>query len=302
MDVKKRLKNLLETAKLYRSQGLLFEAKGKYEDAAALIQEAGLIKDGQNLTDIISKKISGVKKAIERIEKQPTLPEVSEENQDVIKELFSDTTGKDKDAAVLEGAITLAKFGQFDRALKDLNELLKSAPARMNAAKNILRCHMARTSIEDAVVQFQKWQSSDIFTNSQLITIRLFLEVFRFDNFKENISMQLKNPADVEKLEIINGKIPDICSMIITLIEGPLKGVTFVLDVRFQIGNVITLFIEDHKEELLESFEVGKNLDNLQFNTTIAIFKGKGIVAEKIRIDSGARQGDYRIDIQVISS
>lgn len=302
MDVKKRLKNLLETAKLYRSQGLLFEAKGKYEDAAALIQETGLIKDGQNLTDIISKKISGVKKDIERIEKQPTLPEVSEKNQDVIKELFSDTTGKDKDTAVLEGAITLAKFGQFDRALKDLNELLKSAPARMNAAKNILRCHMARTSIEDAVVQFQKWQSSDIFTNSQLITIRLFLEVFRFDNFKENISMQLKNPADVEKLEITNGKIPDICSMIITLIEGPLKGVTFVLDVRFQIGNVITLFIEDHKEELLESFEVGKNLDNLQFNTTIAIFKGKGVVAEKIRIDSGARQGDYRIDIQVTSS
>ena len=302
MDIKKRLKNLLETAKLYRSQGLLFEAKGKYEDALTLIQETGLIKDGQNLIDIISKKISGVKKDIEKIEKQPTLPEVSEKDQDVIKELFSDTTGKDKDAAVLEGAITLAKFGQFDRALKDLNELLKNDSVRMNAAKNILRCHMARTSIEDAVVQFQKWQSSDIFTKGQLITIRLFLEVFRFDNFKENISMQLKNPADVEKLEITNGKIPDICSMIITLVKGPLKGVTFVLDVRFQIRNVITLFIEEHKEELLESFEVGKNLDNLQFNTTIAIFKGKGIVAEKIRIDSGTRQGDYRIDIQVISS
>lgn len=302
MDVKKRLKNLLETAKLYRSQGLLFEAKGKYEDAAALIQETGLIKDGQNLIDIISKKISGVKEDIERIEKQPTLPEVSEKDQDVIKELFSDATGKDKDAAALEGAITLAKFGQFDRALKDLNELLKSATDRMNVAKNILRCHMARTSIEDAVVQFQEWQSSDIFTESQLITIRLFLEVFRFDNFKENISLQLKNPADVEKLEISNGEIPDICSMIITLVEGPLKEVTFVLDVRFQIGNVITLFIEDHKEELLESFEVGHILDNLQFNTTIAIFKGKGIVAEKIRIDSGTRQGDYRIDIQVTSS
>lgn len=301
MDVKKRLKNLLETANLYRSQGLLFEAKGKYEDAAALIQETGL-KDGQNLIDIISKKINGVKKDIERIEKQPTLPEVSEKNQDVIKELFSETTGKDKDAATLEGAITLAKFGQFDRALKDLNELLKKAPIRMNAAKNILRCHMARTSIEDAVVQFQKWQSSDIFTKGQLITIRLFLEVFRFDNLKENISLQLKNPADVENLEITNGTVPDICSMIITLVDGPLKGVTFVLDVRFQIGNVITLFIEDHKEELLESFEVGKTLDNLQFNTTIAIFKGKGVVTEKIKIDSGSRQGDYRVDIQVMSS
>ncbi len=302
MDVKKQLKNLLETAKLYRSQGLLFEAKGKYEDAAALIRETGLIKDGQNLLDIISKKINAVKKDIERIENQPTLPEVSEKDQDVIKELFSDTTGKDEDTAILEGAVTLAKFGQFDRALKELNELLKKPPIRMTAAKNILRCHMARTSMEDAVAQFQKWQSSDIFTNSQLITIRLFLEVFRYDNFKENISLQLKNPEDLETLEITNGKIPDICSMIITLVDGPLKGVTLALDVRFQIGKVITLFIEDHKEELLESFEVGKPLENLKFNTTTAIFKGKGVVSEKTRIDSGARRGNYRVDIQVMTS
>ncbi|MBW1726486.1 MAG: hypothetical protein JRI69_01335 [Deltaproteobacteria bacterium] len=301
MDVKERLKNLLETAKLYRTQGLLFEAKGKYEDALTLIQQTGLIKDGQNLIDIISKKISVVKKDIEKIEKQPTLLEVSEKVQDVIKELFSDTKGKDEDSVALEGAITLAKFGQFDRALKDLNELLKNDSVRMNAAKSILRCHMARTSIEDAVVQFQKWQSMDIFTQNQLVTIRLFLEVFRFDNFKDNISLQLKNPEHVDELEITDGEIPDICSMIITLDKGPLKGVTFILDVRFQIGNVITLFIEEHKEELLESFEVGKSIDNLQFNTTIAVFKGKGVVAEKIRMDSGSREGDYRVDIQVIS-
>ncbi|MBW2319505.1 MAG: hypothetical protein JRF31_01335 [Deltaproteobacteria bacterium] len=301
MDVKERLKNLLETAKLYRTQGLLFEAKGKYEDALTLIQQTGLIKDGQNLIDIISKKISVVKKDIEKIEKQPTLLEVSEKVQDVIKELFSDTKGKDEDSVALEGAITLAKFGQFDRALKDLNELLKNDSVRVNAAKSILRCHMARTSIEDAVVQFQKWQSMDIFTQNQLVTIRLFLEVFRFDNFKDNISLQLKNPEHVDELEITDGEIPDICSMIITLDKGPLKGVTFILDVRFQIGNVITLFIEEHKEELLESFEVGKSIDNLQFNTTIAVFKGKGVVAEKIRMDSGSREGDYRVDIQVIS-
>ncbi|MBW1957300.1 MAG: hypothetical protein JRI63_02010 [Deltaproteobacteria bacterium] len=301
MDVKERLKNLLETAKLYRTQGLLFEAKGKYEDALTLIQQTGLIKDGQNLIDIISKKISVVKKDIEKIEKQPTLLEVSEKVQDVIKELFSDTKGKDEDSVALEGAITLAKFGQFDRALKDLNELLKNDSVRVNAAKSILRCHMARTSIEDAVVQFQKWQSMDIFTQNQLVTIRLFLEVFRFDNFKDNISLQLKNPEHVDELEITDGEIPDICSMIITLDKGLLKGVTFILDVRFQIGNVITLFIEEHKEELLESFEVGKSIDNLQFNTTIAVFKGKGVVAEKIRMDSGSREGDYRVDIQVIS-
>jgi len=302
MDVTKQLKNLLETAKLYRTQGLLFEAKKKYEEAETLIKETGLIKDGQNLLNIISKKISAVNKDIEKIDEQSSLPEVSQEDQDVIKELFSETKGKDKDEAAMEGATTLAKFGQFDRAIKDFHKLLKKAPLRMNAAKNILRCHMTRTSIEDAVAQFQKWQSSDIFTPNQLLTIRLFLEVFRYDNLQENIALQLKDPADVEKLEITGGEVPDICSMITTLDTGPLKGVTFVLNVSFQIGSVITLFIEGHKEELLTNFKVGKILDNVQFNTTIAIFRGKGIVTEKIKIDSGSRQGDYRVDLKVTNT
>ena len=97
MDVTKQLKNLLETAKLYRTQGLLFEATEKYEEAETLIKETGLIKDGQNLLNIISKKISAINKDIERIDEQSSLPEVSQEDQDVIKELFSETKGKDKD-------------------------------------------------------------------------------------------------------------------------------------------------------------------------------------------------------------
>jgi len=302
MDIKIQLKKLVQTAELYRSQGLLSEATGKYEDALTLLQGSEVIEGGQKLADIISKKISIVKNDIEKIEKQPILPEVSREQQDIIKNLFTETKDKSKESEVLEGALTLAKFGQFERSLKELNELLKKPHLRMNAAKNILRCHMARTSIEDAYSQFQKWQSSDLFSPNQLITIRLFLEVFRFDNLKENVSLQLRDPEHVDELEITDGEYPDICSMIITFSDGPLKGGTFVLDVSFQTGNVITLFVASHKEELLGNFKVGNKLKNLQFNTTIAIFKGNGIVAEKIEIDSGPRQGDYRLDIKVTSS
>ena len=302
MDIKIQLKKLVQTAELYRSQGLLSEATGKYEDALTLLQGSEVIDGGQKLADIISKKISIVKNDIEKIEKQPILPEVSREQQDIIKNLFTETKDKSKESEVLEGALTLAKFGQFERSLKELNELLKKPHLRMNAAKNILRCHMARTSIEDAYSQFQKWQSSDLFSPNQLITIRLFLEVFRFDNLKENVSLQLRDPEHVDELEITDGEFPDICSMIITFDDGPLKGGTFVLDVSFQTGNVITLFVAGHKEELLGNFKVGNKLKNLQFNTTIAIFKGNGIVAEKIEIDSGPRQGDYRLDIKVTSS
>jgi len=302
MDMKIQLKKLIQSAELYRSQGLLAEAKEKYEDALSWIQEAELIKDGKNLADIISKKIKTVQQHIEKIEKQPTLPEVSKKEQDIIKDLFTETKEKDQDSKALEGAVTLAKFGQFERAFSDLNRLLNKPYLRMKAAKNILRCHMARTSIEDAMTQFQKWQSSNLFTPNQLITIRLFLEVFRFDNLKENITLQLRDPEGVDKLEITDGEWPDICAMIITLDDGPLKGGTFVLDVSFQVGNLITLFVAGHKEELLQNFKTDKVLKNLQFNTTIAIFKGKGIVSEKIKVDSGPRKGDYRLDIKVTGS
>jgi tetratricopeptide (TPR) repeat protein len=302
VDIKTQLKKLIQTAELYRSQGLLFEATGKYKDALALLQGSELIQGGQKLADIISKKINSVKNDLKKIEKQPILPEVSREQQDIIKNLFTEAKDKSKGPEVFEGALTLAKFGQFERSLEELNELLKTPHLRMKAAKNILRCHMARASIEDAYSQFQKWQSSNLFSPNQLITIRLFLEVFRFDNLKENVSLQLRDPEHVDELEITDGEFPDICSMIITLDDGPLKGGTFVLDVSFQTGNVITLFVAGHKEELLDNFKVGKILKKLQFNTTIAIFKGKGIVAEKIKIDSGPRQGDYRLDIKVTSS
>ena len=302
MDIKIQLKKLIQTAELYRSQGLLFEATGKYDDALTLLQGSELMEGNQKLADIISKKISAVKNDIKKIEKQPILPEVSREQQDIIKNLFTESKDTSKESDVLEGALTLAKFGQFERSLEELNELLKAPHLRMKAAKNILRCHMARASIEDAYSQFQKWQSSNLFSPNQLITIRLFLEVFRFDNLKENVSLQLRDPEHVDELEITDGEFPDICSMIITLDDGPLKGGTFVLDVSFQTGNVITLFVAGHKEELLDNFKVGKILKKLQFNTTIAIFKGKGIVAEKIKIDSGPRQGDYRLDIKVTSS
>ena len=202
----------------------------------------------------------------------------------------------------MEGAMTLAKFGQFERAIEEFAELLNKAALRIDAGKNILRCHMASTSIEDAVTQYQQWQSDPRFSSHQLITIRLFLEVFRYDNAQEKISIQLKAAADVEELDIINRKCPDICSMIITPEEGPLQGGTFILDVSFQTGNAITLFLESHKEELLENFEVGKMLNNVQFHSTIAIFKGNGVVTERVKMPSGSRQGDYRIDVHVLSA
>jgi hypothetical protein len=300
MDIKTELKNLLQAAELYRTQGLLEEAKEKYEIGLELTQGAERIKNKQKIEDNINKKILALKKEIEELEKQPTLPEVPKEEQDLIKELFSDAKNKGKEEAVIEGAIALAKFGQFDRAIVELNTLLEKAAFRVDAAKNILRCHMARTSIDDAVIQYQEWKSGQIFSSGQLLTIRLFLEVYRYDDLKEKTPLELRTLEEVEELSIKDGIYPDICSIIITLDEGPLEGGTFVLDVGFQEKNLITLFIESHKKELLENFRIGKKLDNVQFKSTAAIYKGAGVVREKVKMGSGIRGGDYRLDISII--
>jgi len=115
MDIKTQLKNLIKAADLYRSQGLLTEAIEKYEKAAALIQMTDGIANRQNLIDNISKKIATIQKKIKKIEKQPVLPEVSQKEQDIIKALFTESKGKSKDEAAMEGAMTLAKFGQLER-------------------------------------------------------------------------------------------------------------------------------------------------------------------------------------------
>ena len=108
MDIKTQLINLIKAADLYRSQGLLSEAIAKYENAAAVIKTAEGIKNRQHLIDNISKKIFSMQNKIKQIENQPVLPEVPKKEQDLIKALFSDSSGKSEAEAALEGAMTLA--------------------------------------------------------------------------------------------------------------------------------------------------------------------------------------------------
>jgi len=187
MDIKTQLESLIKAADLYQSQGLLAEAVEKYKKAAVLIQTTDRITNRQNLIDSISKKISALQNEIKKIQEQLELPEVPKKEQDLIKTLFTDSNGKSEDEVTMEGAMTLVKFGQFKRAIEDFTELLEKASFRIDAAKNILRCYMAYTSIEDGATQFQQWQSNPLFSSNQLITIRWFLEVFRYDKLKEKI-------------------------------------------------------------------------------------------------------------------
>ena len=77
--------------------------------------------------------------------------------------------------AALEGAVALAKFGQFDRAHQELQPLLAKDGVKVEAAKNILRCHLAAGSAEEAVSQYRLWHTDERFQMGQLEMIRVYL-------------------------------------------------------------------------------------------------------------------------------
>ena len=143
MNLIKKIKILLKEAEIFHSQGLLDEAMGKYNKATELIKSDEQLKSSKKLIHGISEKISALKKDLTKVHEAPKKPDVSTKVQNLIKKMFLFSAKKDEDTIALDGAIALAKFGQYNKALKEFNELLKKDSLRVVAAKNILRCHMA---------------------------------------------------------------------------------------------------------------------------------------------------------------
>ena len=314
MNIARKIKTLLQEAELYHSQGLLDEAMGKYNYATEIIQSNKQIKNRQNLIDNISKKILALKEDIIKIEKAPKRPEVSAKVQDLIKKMFSFSPDKDEDAKALDGAIALAKFGQFKRAILEFNELLKKDSLRVVAAKSMLRCHMVLSSVNEAVAQYEQWLSDDIFSTNQLEKLRVFFESILTKEGIEKTLSRRKTPADNIESEMemvgidgIQVKVPeiedyetlDINSIGITMDSGPQEGQVVEFKVRFQLGNVVSLLISGRDKDLIENIKAGDVLNDIQYYSTVALFNGSGIVTSVKEIKVGPRRGDYCVDIEV---
>jgi tetratricopeptide (TPR) repeat protein len=322
MNIVEKIKALLKEAELLHSMGLLNESMGKYDKTMELIQGSEQLKSRTSLIDGITKKISALEKDMHKVETATDQPEVSAKVQDLIKKLFTTSDDKDQDAVALDGAIALAKFGQYERALLEFRELLAKDSIRVVAAKNIIRCHISNTSVDAAVDQYEEWLSSDLFVPGELNKLRFFLESLLK---KEGIEKKLpaaETPAatpeptiempDIEepKIEVLeteddedhDDEVLDINSIGITLDSGPKKGSMVELDVSFQSGNVISLLVAHTDKDLIKQFNVGETLPNISFYSPIAMFGGSGIVEAKTHIESGPRRGDYSIDLKVVST
>jgi tetratricopeptide (TPR) repeat protein len=302
MDTESLIKSLLKEADLYQSQGLLDEAKEKYNNAVALIQKSEQLENRQNLLDTVSEKISALGSDFERVEDAPKSPDLSPKVQDLIKNLFSFSEDRDEYATQLEGAIALAKFGQFERALAEFKELMKKESLRVVSAKNILRCHIANASLDDAIEQYEQWLSSDIvFSSQQLENIRFFLQSI-LD--RKGIQKRLPSVVSAARFEAVvqpTDETPEEEEFLdITLIGIRPKGGRLIeLDVNFQRGNTVSVIVPGKDKDAISRIQVGLRMDDVECSSAFAVFMATGTVTEKTRIDTGAKRGDYRVDIKI---
>jgi tetratricopeptide (TPR) repeat protein len=332
MNIIKKIKTLLKEAELYHSQGLLYEAIAKYNDTTELIQNNEQLKNKQNLLEGISKKINVLNKDLSKIELAPKKPEVSENIQGLIKKMYAFSPDIDEDAKALEGAVALAKFGQFKGAISDFNELLKKDSTRVDAAKNILRCHMALFSIDEAISQYERWLLDDIFNPNHLNIIYLFFESLlksegvvktlpktkeQVDKVKVPVSseddqVQVSEPEDagLEKTEdksedeveseAESEDVLDVNSIGITVDSGPQKGHVFEFKVRFQLGKVVSLLIPSRDKDVIDNFKIGSEIHGVQYYSNVGLFNGSGLVSAVKEITIGPLRGDYCVDIEVV--
>ena len=309
MGDKENIKRLLKEAEVYQRQGLLSEAKSKYEEVCDLIRNNPKIKNKEKLLAGVAKKINLLEMDSQKVEKGPSSPELSSRAQDLIQKLFSFSKEESEEDAALEGALALAKFGQFERALAEFKKLLSIEAHRAVAAKNILRCHIALSSEATAADKYEEWAKGDLFSTDQLETMRAFLEqVFKdkgIDRKFAKVGGEAKTKAETvaeAKPEKQEEEFIDISSIGIYLDSGPGKGKVVEFDVNFQSGNLLSLIISKRDGTMIEHLEVDTTLDDLQFYSPIAIFNGSGVVAAKSEIKSGPKQGDYCLDIKITST
>lgn len=298
MSVQERLRSLAKEAELYRTQGLLEHSKEKYIQLLQFIEEKQFTNH-RKLIEAVRDKIQTLEENLAVERRDTREPELSEKQQDMIKNLFS--VSQTREAAKIEGAVALAEFGQYERALEEFQTLLKEGTLPVVAAKNIIRCYMELSSPDEAVAQFREWViSGDVLTPQELKLIRGFIV-----NLLERKGINRELPyvpetsqTDNQSLEHEEGFL-DISSVYVEVSNGPRKGDMVEFQVTSQSGNTISVNIPGERRDLLDAFRPGLQLPELQCYSPIAVFKGRGVVIKKRKIWHGRSQGNYLLDITI---
>jgi len=155
MSTQTSLRSLVREAELYRIQGLLAQSREKYVKVLELAKKSRASVKRQKVINAVTDRIKTVDRELVEFSKETETPNLPNKVQGLIKKLFA--FSKTEETAALEGAIALAKFGQYKQALEEFNLLLTQKNLVLIVAKNILRCHLSLASPQAAIDQFTEW-------------------------------------------------------------------------------------------------------------------------------------------------
>ena len=313
MDITKHIQILLREIEVYRSHGLYKEALQRCRQLSELILQSDRIKNKQKVLDAVSKKIEDIENDARKVDAVESSGHMSTKEQALVMSLFSFSEDEVTDSADLEGATALLVFGQYEKALSEFNELIKRDSLRVDAAKNILRCHIGLSSIDNAVTQYQQWLSSGQFPLAELEKIRSFLQDILIS---KGIEKSLPEPEvsvdaipevsvdaiDVEDHEIDEEELINIVSIEIPLNDELQEEKAVGFDVSFQKENIISVIIPRANQDLIDYFKVGMKLDDVQFFSVAIMFKESCVISAKKQIESGPRRGDCTLVMEILNT
>ena len=116
------IQSLTTEAETYRKQGLLKQAKEKYLELLDFVKKHPPFCNNRPLIDAIINKVDVVEREIIEVDQLDESPDLSEEAQNLIKRVFS--FSDNQDISAIEGAVALAKFGQYERAMDVFDKLI----------------------------------------------------------------------------------------------------------------------------------------------------------------------------------
>jgi hypothetical protein len=290
----KKIRGLVHEANTYRSQGLLVQSRNKYLEALTCVVRNPELKNRGQLLDAVRSRISEVEEEIQRVEGAEGVPELSDAMQNIIKKRFS--FSEDREIAAYEGAVALARFGQYEQALEEFQRLQRQGVLPLVAAKNIITCHLTFASPEVAVAQFENWVCREAFTREELEEIRKYFKVmFKKNTIRKEVpELDEKIAPPLDSDEGWTGTLP-----IATVNVKDRNGQPEEFDVTYQTGNIISLVVPCDRMGLLNSLKPGNRVSGLQCYSEEALWRCDGLVFGKAKIESGPRQGDFLLEMTV---
>jgi len=301
MNLGDKIKNYFKEAELYSEHGLLAEALERYRSVEGLVKSTRGIRNRDGILKKIAKKIESTSQKLQKLDGVQATQKVPEDAQSLMKEMYTFDDPEAKGSAALGGAVALARFGQYDEAIEELNRLLEYDKLRLEAAKNILWCWVQQSYSEYAVSLYQKWLKNKLFPPDELETIKSYFNELMDEAGVDHEIDDVESQQTIEPdSEVDDDEILDISAVKFILPRGPREGEKVELEISFQSGKYIQMMISRKEKELLDSINPGDLLKDIVFYSPVAIFYGEGFVSSKSAISAGPKKGDFSLEIKII--